>query len=167
MLLCCSWRCWNRKILSSSIGLCLVMSKWAIDDSFPTKWQANEPECGSWAPSSAISCLCGNRCFDEILVSTRMMTVNKFDIEAKIYLYRYIHVYLYIYIYKYMFCICVSLQLWAFFGCFLICPRRPPKTRKTICPTLSGDLDDVAEQRRKNKQQEQEATNEVRPVDPG
>ena len=74
-----------------------------------------------------------------------MMTVNKFDLEVKIYLY----IGLYVYIHIHFFCVCVSLGPR---GCDNFFPLEGHQL------ILSGDLDDVAEQRRKNKQQEQEAT---------
>ena len=43
-----------------------------------------------------------------------MMTVNKFDLEAKIYLSINIYIFTYLYIYTYVFGICVSL---GFCGC--------------------------------------------------
>ncbi len=32
-------------------GLCVMMSKWAMDDHFPIKWRANEQQGEGWAPT--------------------------------------------------------------------------------------------------------------------
>ena len=43
------WK-WPAVDFRFTTALCLVMSKWAMDEHFPTKWRANE-QGGGWAPT--------------------------------------------------------------------------------------------------------------------